>query len=64
MFAAPIAAQAAEGTDWQSSGVSLTIDAGGIASADQTLSYSETVEETVLAPDAGDGASESARLER
>lgn len=59
MFAAPIAAQAAEGTDWQSSRASLTIDAGGIASADQSLSYSETVEETVLAPDTGDEPGEA-----
>ena len=51
MAAAPIAAQAAEGTVRLTTATAMIIDTGGIASDDQSLSWSETVEETVLLPD-------------
>lgn len=50
LLAAPIAAQAAEGTDRTGRGADLLIDSIGIAGDDQSISWSETVEETVLAP--------------
>lgn len=50
MFAAPIAAQAAEGTG---PATALSLDTSGLASGDQSLSWSETVDETVLAPESG-----------
>jgi hypothetical protein len=48
IVAAPIAAQAAEGTGKALTATDLMIETGGIASDDQSLSWSETVEEAVL----------------
>lgn len=56
LLAAPIAAQAAEGTDWAAPAATLSFDTGGIASDDQSLSYSETVEEFTLSPQGDDSA--------
>lgn len=51
IVAAPIAAQAAEGNRWDMADAEISIDAGGLASADQSLNLSETIEETILVPE-------------
>lgn len=51
LLAAPIAAQAAEGTDWALASPTLSIDSSDIASGDATLSWSETSVEVVDVPD-------------